>query len=70
MGREDEIRLIAYSIWEQEGRCDGRDCEHWLKAEVIWEENQNNRTASKAKASQKKQATRQGTKKATGAKKR
>ena len=42
MGREDEIRMIAYRIWEEEGCCDGRDCEHWLKAEVIWEKNQKN----------------------------
>jgi len=40
MGREDEIRLIAYSIWEQEGSYDGRDMEHWLRAEAIWEEKQ------------------------------
>jgi hypothetical protein len=40
MGREDEIRVIAYSIWQQEGCLDGQDCEHWLKAEVIWEERQ------------------------------
>jgi len=40
MGREDEIRLLAYSIWEQEGCCDGRDVEHWLRAEVVWEEKQ------------------------------
>jgi len=40
MGREDEIKLIAYSIWEEEGCCHGRDVEHWLKAEVIWEEKQ------------------------------
>jgi hypothetical protein len=38
MGREDEIRLIAYSIWEEYGYCEGRDLEHWLKAETIWEE--------------------------------
>ncbi len=38
MAREDEIRLIAYGIWEQEGYVDGRDVEHWLKAEAIWEE--------------------------------
>lgn len=42
MGREDEIRIIAYHIWEQEGRCHGRDCEHYLKAEAIWEEKQRN----------------------------
>jgi hypothetical protein len=38
MGREDEIRLIAHSIWEDEGCPDGRDREHWLRAETIWEE--------------------------------
>jgi hypothetical protein len=40
MEREDEIRIVAYRMWEQEGRRDGRDCEHWLKAEVIWEQSQ------------------------------
>ena len=41
MGREDEIRVIAYSIWEEEGCPNGRDCEHWFRAEVIWEQQQN-----------------------------
>ncbi|HVP57014.1 MAG TPA: DUF2934 domain-containing protein [bacterium] len=36
MGREDEIRLIAYGIWEEEGRPDGRHLDHWLRAEIIW----------------------------------
>lgn len=36
--REIEIRDIAYSIWEQEGRPAGRETAHWLKAEAIWEE--------------------------------
>jgi len=47
MGREDEIRIIAYSMWEQEGCRNGRDCEHWLKAEVIWEQSQKTGAASK-----------------------
>ena len=38
MGREEEIRIIAYRIWEEDGYCHGRDIEHWLRAEVIWEE--------------------------------
>ncbi|MBN1643285.1 MAG: DUF2934 domain-containing protein [Dehalococcoidales bacterium] len=38
MGREDEIRTIAYRIWEEEGCGNGRDCEHWLMAETIWED--------------------------------
>ena len=40
MGREDEIRLIAYKIWEEEGCPNGRDCEHWFRAEVIWDQQQ------------------------------
>ncbi len=40
MAREDEIRLIAYNIWEEEGCVDGHDCEHWLRAELLWERQQ------------------------------
>jgi len=46
MGREDEIRSIAYTIWQEEGCCDGRDIEHWYRAEVIWEERQAQKNAS------------------------
>jgi hypothetical protein len=38
MAKKDEIRLIAYNIWEQEGCINGKDCEHWFRAEAIWEE--------------------------------
>ena len=37
MSKEDEIRLIAYNIWEQEGCINGKDCEHWFRAEAIWQ---------------------------------
>jgi hypothetical protein len=40
VARQDEIRLIAYSLWEQENCPNGKDCEHWFKAEAIWEEYQ------------------------------
>jgi hypothetical protein len=40
MKREENISLIAYHIWEEENCCHGRDIEHWLKAEAIWEEQQ------------------------------
>lgn len=36
--REVEIRRIAYSIWEREGRPTGRETAHWLEAEKVWEE--------------------------------
>jgi hypothetical protein len=40
MEREDEIKQLAYCLWEQEGCCHGRDIEYWLRAEVAWEEKQ------------------------------
>jgi hypothetical protein len=35
MEREEQVRRLAYSIWEEEGCPDGRNVEHWLKAEAI-----------------------------------
>jgi hypothetical protein len=40
MGREEEIKVIAYDIWKTEGCHDGRDCDHWYRAELIWVANQ------------------------------
>jgi hypothetical protein len=37
MNREEEIRLIAYSLWVREGYPHERAIEHWLRAEAIWE---------------------------------
>ena len=51
MGKDEEVRLIAYQIWEAEGCCHGRDIEHWLKAEIVQEEGQKQKVAS---ASEKK----------------
>ena len=51
MPREEEIREIAYAIWEQEGCCDGRHVEHWLRAELIWQDRQaSNQPATGKKA--------------------
>ena len=32
--REQAIRERADEIWEQEGRPDGKDLDHWLRAEA------------------------------------
>jgi len=32
LAKEERIRLIAYAIWEEEGRPDGRAEAHWLQA--------------------------------------
>jgi hypothetical protein len=57
MGREDEIRFIAYRMWEEESCPDGRNCEHWFKAEAIWEE-QNTKAAQIPKTASKQTAKR------------
>jgi len=38
MQHDDEVRQIAYRIWEEEGYPEGRDQEHWYKAEATWQE--------------------------------
>jgi hypothetical protein len=34
----DEIARVAYAIWEAEGRPEGRDHEHWVRARELIEE--------------------------------
>ena len=41
MNREEEIKEIAYYIWEQDGCLPGNDLRHWLHAEMIWEARRN-----------------------------
>ncbi len=38
MGREEEVREIAHNIWVEEGQPEGRDRDHWARAEAIWQE--------------------------------
>jgi hypothetical protein len=40
MHHDEEVRKIAYHLWEKEGHLHGQDLDHWLKAEVIWSEQQ------------------------------
>jgi hypothetical protein len=40
MHHEDEVRLIAYQIWEEQSCPEGRELEHWFKAEAVWQERQ------------------------------
>jgi hypothetical protein len=37
MATDEEIRKLAYSIWEQEGCPEGKDVEHYLRAKKIIE---------------------------------
>jgi hypothetical protein len=38
MPTEQQIRALAYSIWEQEGHPPGKDVEHYYRARSILEE--------------------------------
>ena len=40
MHHEQEVQLIAYHIWEEQGHPHGHDLEHWLKAEAVCQEKQ------------------------------
>jgi hypothetical protein len=51
MEKEEEIRKIAYQLWEQDGCVNGRDCEHWEKAEQIWQGKQQRQSVTGAKRS-------------------
>jgi hypothetical protein len=35
MDLHDEIVKVAYELWEQSGRIEGRDLDNWLEAEKI-----------------------------------
>jgi hypothetical protein len=45
MHHDEEIRLIAYHIWEDEGHPNGRQMDHWLKAETTLQQKSLQQTA-------------------------
>ena len=45
--REEEIRELAYRIWEQEGYPHGHDVQHWLSAEAMWHEKHRPKTRTR-----------------------
>jgi DUF2934 family protein len=47
--RDEEIRQIAYRFWQEAGCPDGYEVQHWLKAELVWQEE--HRPKSKPKRS-------------------
>jgi hypothetical protein len=54
MERDDEVKCIAYNIWQSEGCPSGCDYEHWFRAESIWEEQQEKPAASSQKQQSRK----------------
>ena len=35
MTRQEFVRKIAYAMWENEGRPDRKDLDHWFHAEAV-----------------------------------
>ena len=38
MASDEQVRELAYQIWEEEGRPEGRDMEHYFRASRMLEE--------------------------------
>ena len=43
MVTDEDIKKLDFNIWEEEGRPDGKDLEHFLKAKKILEKREKNR---------------------------
>lgn len=56
---DDQIRQLAYRLWQDEGCPDGYDVQHWLKAETIWLEEHRPKDKPKVSASPKGRRRRQ-----------
>ena len=44
MNKENEVRLIAYALWAQDGYNRRSAVRHWLQAEAIWQQNRQGST--------------------------
>ena len=54
--RDEEIRQLAYRLWQESGCPNGSDLQHWLKAQELWQEKHRPKTRTKpAKAKKPKQ---------------
>ena len=49
-GRDQRIADLAYRIWEEDGRPEGRAETHWLRAAVLVDESAPKKPALKAAA--------------------
>ncbi len=43
MATEEQIKEMAFTIWEKEGRPEGKDTEHYFRAKQILEEQESAR---------------------------
>jgi hypothetical protein len=52
--RDEQIRKLAYRIWQEEGYPEGYEVQHWLKAEAIWLEENRAKTSPQTTPKQRK----------------
>ena len=45
--RDEEIRQLAYRLWQDAGCPNGADLQHWLKAQELWRENHPSKNRTK-----------------------
>ncbi|MGO9611423.1 MAG: DUF2934 domain-containing protein [Dissulfurispiraceae bacterium] len=65
MRLHEEIKKLAYELYEKSGRCEGRDLDNWFEAESIVKGRETGESSVAAQAEpQKKQTRRATTKKA------
>ena len=53
LNRDQEIRQLAYRLWQEAGCPDGNETQHWLKAETIWLEEHRSQSGGKQSRSPK-----------------
>ena len=58
MNRDEEIRQVAYKLWQEEGCPDGYEVKHWMKAETIWLEEKRPQSESQQPKAIKKRKSR------------
>ena len=56
--RDEEVRQLAYRLWQEAGCPNGADLQHWLKAEEVWRENQSPEKRTKPAKAKKPRQTR------------
>lgn len=49
MPTEEQIKQLAHTLWEQEGRPEGRDLDHYLTAKQILEEQEGAKKPARAR---------------------
>ena len=56
--RDEEIRQLAYGIWQEAGCPNGSDLQHWLQAKELWLEIHSPKSRPKPSKARKPRQTR------------